>query len=218
MRDAACNVYGMAAGPRRRWVWLLEIVLFVSLCTWLGMRLIDDVPRPPNSVDLKVQLRGAHDKTYLYRDESGAYRYVVTPLEGPQQELSADAFAARVYEDQSSRSSLQVLFNITSPQGLVWVSLGLLGQLLFTGRMIVQWLASERSGRSIVPPAFWWMSLIGATMLLAYFLWRKDAVGVLGQGFGWFVYVRNLWLIHGRPTNERATATEDPAPEPELES
>jgi lipid-A-disaccharide synthase-like uncharacterized protein len=219
MRDAAGNVYRMAAAARRRWVWLLEIVLFASLCTWLGLRLIDDVPRPPQAVDLKVQLRDAHDKAFLYRDERGAYRYIVTPFDGPQQEYSADEFAARVYDDQSSRSSLQVLFNITSPQGLVWVSLGLLGQLLFTGRMIVQWLASERSGRSVVPSAFWWMSLVGATMLLAYFLWRKDAVGVLGQGFGWLVYVRNLWLIHGRAGGgERAGATEDPAPEPQSES
>jgi lipid-A-disaccharide synthase-like uncharacterized protein len=67
------------------------------------------------------------------------------------------------------------------------VGLGLLGQVLFTGRMLVQWLASEKQKRSVVPVAFWWMSLIGATMLLVYFTWRRDIVGVLGQATGWFI-------------------------------
>ncbi|MBM3977034.1 MAG: hypothetical protein FJ299_08600 [Planctomycetes bacterium] len=203
----------MAVGPRRRWVWLLEIVLFTALCAWLGIRLIDDIPRPEASVDFKIQLSDAHDKAFLYRDEQGAFRFVVTPFEGAQRALSPDEFARLVYEDQSSRGSLQVLFNVSSAQGLLWVALGLAGQVLFTGRLVVQWLASERSGRSVVPPAFWWMSLAGATMLLSYFLWRKDVVGVLGQGFGWLVYVRNLWMIHANPS-EPVPATEDPAPEP----
>ena len=84
--------------------------------------------------------------------------------------------------------------------------LGLLGQVLFTGRMLIQWLASERERRSVVPVAFWWMSLAGASMLLVYFLWRKDIIGVLGQSAGWVVYTRNLWLIYRHP--------EDAAPKP----
>ncbi|MGE3175115.1 MAG: lipid-A-disaccharide synthase N-terminal domain-containing protein [Planctomycetota bacterium] len=88
------------------------------------------------------------------------------------------------------------MLNVSSPAGFAWVLLGLLGQVLFTGRMLVQWLVSERSGRSVVPPAFWWMSLVGATMLLVYFVWRKEPIGVLGQATGWFIYVRNLWMIH----------------------
>ncbi|HHQ49151.1 MAG TPA: hypothetical protein ENK19_09765 [Acidobacteria bacterium] len=81
----------------------------------------------------------------------------------------------------------------------MWVALGLLGQVLFTGRMVVQWLVSEKRKRSVVPVIFWWMSLGGATMLLIYFLWRKDIVGVLGQSTGWFIYSRNLWLIYRHP-------------------
>jgi lipid-A-disaccharide synthase-like uncharacterized protein len=80
--------------------------------------------------------------------------------------------------------------------GYLWVGLGLLGQVLFTGRMIVQWLVSEKQKRSVVPPIFWWMSLIGSTMLMVYFLWRRDPIGLLGQSFGWFIYVRNLWMIY----------------------
>jgi lipid-A-disaccharide synthase-like uncharacterized protein len=62
--------------------------------------------------------------------------------------------------------------------------------------MVVQWIVSEKSKKSVVPPVFWWMSLIGSSMLMAYFLWRRDPIGLLGQTFGWFIYVRNLWLIY----------------------
>jgi len=92
---------------------------------------------------------------------------------------------------------------------------GLSGQVLFTGRMLVQWVVSERSKRSVVPTAFWWMSLCGASMLVIYFIWRKDIVGVLGQCTGWTIYVRNLWLIYAGQRHT-PTATEDPGPEPEL--
>ena len=77
----------------------------------------------------------------------------------------------------------------------MWVAIGLGGQLLFSGRMLVQWLASERSRRMVVPPAFWYMSLGGALALAAYFIWRQDMVGLLGQSTGIVVYVRNIRLM-----------------------
>jgi len=101
---------------------------------------------------------------------------------------------------RSSRGPVYRLLNITSPVGVAWVGLGLLGQVLFTGRMVVQWLVSERAKRSVVPPAFWWMSLGGAAMLLAYFAWRRDIIGLLGQGTGFLIYARNLWLLR-RPSS-----------------
>ena len=76
-----------------------------------------------------------------------------------------------------------------------WVVLGLTGQLLFTARFLVQWLASERAHRSVIPLAFWYFSIGGGTILLAYALYRQDPVFVLGQGMGLFIYLRNLWLI-----------------------
>jgi lipid-A-disaccharide synthase-like uncharacterized protein len=82
--------------------------------------------------------------------------------------------------------------------------------------MIVQWLVSERARRSVVPAAFWWMSLIGATMLLVYFLWRKDLVGVLGQGTGWLIYIRNLYLLYR--WKKHSDVTQDADPEPALET
>jgi lipid-A-disaccharide synthase-like uncharacterized protein len=78
----------------------------------------------------------------------------------------------------------------------------------------VQWLASEKHKKSVVPPMFWWMSLVGSTVLLLYFVWRKDVVGVLGQAFGWSIYIRNLLLIYGHQPPPAAEV--DPAPEPEL--
>ncbi len=77
-----------------------------------------------------------------------------------------------------------------------WVLFGLLGQIFFTLRFLVQWLASERTGRSTLPVAFWYLSLVGGGILFAYALWyRHDLVFTLGQGAGLFVYARNLVLI-----------------------
>jgi lipid-A-disaccharide synthase-like uncharacterized protein len=81
----------------------------------------------------------------------------------------------------------------------VWVAFGLLGQLFFTLRFVVQWLASEKSGRSTMPIAFWYFSLLGGAMLFVYALWyRHDLVFTLGQAVGLFVYTRNLMLIRRR--------------------
>lgn len=77
-----------------------------------------------------------------------------------------------------------------------WVTIGLGGQLLFTARFLVQWIASERAGRSVVPLAFWYLSIGGGIILLAYAIWRRDPVFILGQSMGLFIYLRNLVLIH----------------------
>jgi lipid-A-disaccharide synthase-like uncharacterized protein len=76
-----------------------------------------------------------------------------------------------------------------------WVILGLAAQGLFTMRFLVQWIASERAGRSVIPLAFWWFSIVGGVLLLGYALYRKDAVFILGQAFGVFVYLRNLHFV-----------------------
>lgn len=76
--------------------------------------------------------------------------------------------------------------------------LGFAGQAMFSARFLVQWLASEAEGRSVVPRAFWWLSLAGGALLLSYALAVRDPVFILGQSFGLLVYVRNLAL--GRRT------------------
>jgi lipid-A-disaccharide synthase-like uncharacterized protein len=73
--------------------------------------------------------------------------------------------------------------------------IGLLGQALFTMRFLVQWLASEKAGRSVIPFAFWVFSVGGGVFLFGYALWRRDLVFILGQGFGIFIYLRNISLV-----------------------
>ncbi len=77
-----------------------------------------------------------------------------------------------------------------------WVAFGLFGQLMFTGRFLVQWIASERARKSVMPIVFWYFSMAGGLILLAYAIYRKDPVFVLGQSLGVFIYARNLFLIY----------------------
>ena len=77
-----------------------------------------------------------------------------------------------------------------------WLVLGFFAQALFTGRFLIQWIASERAKKSVVPVAFWYFSIGGAAFLLAYAVYRKDPVFILGQSTGFFIYSRNLYLIH----------------------
>ncbi|HEU4565171.1 MAG TPA: lipid-A-disaccharide synthase N-terminal domain-containing protein [Gemmatimonadaceae bacterium] len=76
-----------------------------------------------------------------------------------------------------------------------WLALGFAAQGAFAARFLVQWIASERAGASVVPRAFWHLSLVGSLALLAYFVRRGDPVGITGQLFGFVVYLRNLKLL-----------------------
>ena len=78
-----------------------------------------------------------------------------------------------------------------------WIALGFLAQAMFTMRFVVQWLASEKAGKSVMPIAFWFFSIGGGVLLLIYAIQRKDPVFIAGQGLGLFIYVRNLMLIYG---------------------
>ena len=77
----------------------------------------------------------------------------------------------------------------------LWLGLGFFAQLMFSARFLVQWLASERAGKSIMPLLFWYLSIAGSVLLLAYSIHRKDPVFILGQSMGIFIYTRNLYLI-----------------------
>jgi lipid-A-disaccharide synthase-like uncharacterized protein len=77
----------------------------------------------------------------------------------------------------------------------VWLLIGFGGQALFMGRFVIQWLVSERSGRSVIPISFWYLSIAGALVLLVYAMHRRDPVFVAGQGLGVAIYLRNLHLI-----------------------
>lgn len=89
---------------------------------------------------------------------------------------------------------------------ILWRVVGFLGQGIFTARFLVQWLASERQRDSVIPVAFWWLSLLGGLTLLAYAIHQGDPVFILGQGMGMVVYVRNLMLVARK--RRRATRAE----------
>lgn len=76
-----------------------------------------------------------------------------------------------------------------------WIGLGFLGQAFFFSRFVVQWIVAERRGESIVPAAFWYLSIAGGVILLIYSVHLRDPVFIAGQSIGTFVYVRNLMLI-----------------------
>ena len=78
----------------------------------------------------------------------------------------------------------------------MWLAIGLLGQAFFSARFLVQWIASERRRKSVVPHQFWYFSVGGGLTLLAYAIYRHDPVFILGQAAGLFVYARNLYFIH----------------------
>ena len=89
---------------------------------------------------------------------------------------------------------------------IVWVCVGLAGQLLFSLRFLVQWVSSERQGRSVMPIAFWYFSIAGGAVLLSYAIYRQDPVFILGQTGGLFIYIRNLMLISRQKANGDAPA------------
>ena len=83
---------------------------------------------------------------------------------------------------------------ISLPEWVV-LAVGFGGQALFSARFVIQWQASERAGRSVMPDVFWYFSLAGGATLFVYAAYREDPVFMLGQGMGLFIYARNLWLI-----------------------
>ena len=81
----------------------------------------------------------------------------------------------------------------------IWIVIGFVGQSLFFMRFFIQWLASEKAGRSVIPNAFWYFSMMGGAILFLYALWRQDPVFILGQSTGLFIYARNLYFIRRKP-------------------
>ncbi len=104
---------------------------------------------------------------------------------------------------QEGGRTLSALFEkVRNPFAL----LGLLGQAIFFTRFLVQWIASERAGRSLIPIGFWYLSITGGLMVLFYGIYIWDPVVILGQLTGVLVYGRNLRLIHRE--RRRGSATE----------
>ena len=91
----------------------------------------------------------------------------------------------------------------------VWTALGVIGQIVFSARFVVQWLFSEYRRRSVIPISFWYLSILGAAMLLAYSIHLRDPVFILGQAGGVIIYARNvqLRLREARGLHSKRTST-----------
>lgn len=87
------------------------------------------------------------------------------------------------------------LYEVFVEKFSIWLALGLFGQALFSARFLVQWIASERAGRSVVPVAFWFFSIGGGLITLIYGLRQREPIIILGQSLSLFIYARNLMLI-----------------------
>ncbi|MGL6111137.1 MAG: lipid-A-disaccharide synthase N-terminal domain-containing protein [Rubrivivax sp.] len=101
------------------------------------------------------------------------------------------------------------IHSISVPEWIV-LAVGFAGQALFSARFLIQWIASERSRKSVVPVLFWYLSLGGGLTLFIYALYREDPVFMIGQGFGLIVYVRNLRLIRHEKKAAARLAPPDP--------
>lgn len=180
---------------------LVAIVIAIALNTPVRAQNAVHAAAPPTAapvewggvLDLQTRLRDVRVESTTDGD------FVVLKSPTGDLRLTPQQFASHlgdVQVKQRKSGALFVLLNITTPVGFVWVAVGFVGQALFTLRMVLQWYASERERRSVIPVGFWWGSLFGGLLLLVYFLWRKDIVGILGQSTGVVVYARNLILIH----------------------
>ena len=91
--------------------------------------------------------------------------------------------------------NLLKMIGADNPLDAMWLTVGVLGQLMFTARFLVQWWASEKAGRSVMPVTFWYFSILGSLIVLAYGIHRLEPVIIIGQLPGTVIYARNLWLI-----------------------
>jgi lipid-A-disaccharide synthase-like uncharacterized protein len=166
----------------------------------------DDAPPPPDRFSLMLKVAGA---AYEREDMAEVRRQLRTALMWacPDHVQRRLLFASQVYDNgQHRRARLELKKAIQMLNPWFWVILGLVGQISFTARFVVQWLASERKGESVIPLAFWYFSLGGSTLLLIYAIWRQDPVFILGLSLTSFVYIRNLMLIFRKRAREAAAA------------
>jgi len=87
-----------------------------------------------------------------------------------------------------------------------WKVVGWAGNLIFFSRFFVQWVATEKSKRVVIPAAFWWRSLLGSLCLLSYGLSKRDSVFIFAYAFTWIPYIRNLMIAHRTTAQEMCCA------------
>lgn len=191
---------------RKRLKWepaaLMALILFLGFWLAAGPDLWRKLPLREGAITNEIKIadtRGVIERT---QGTAGPVFRILTRDGHISQDLSeADilkTFGPGIRDQAMAERPNAVFrfFKITSWGSMVWIMVGFLGQAAFSSRFLIQWVVSEKNRKTTVPEAFWWMSLIGGVALFAYFVWRQDAIGVLGQSSGLVVYARNLRLIY----------------------
>jgi len=212
----------LPSGKRIKWEPAAAMVIVLALGLWLAVGPASG-PRFPVHDDSTTQsvrignTRGMLESLPVAAGQEPRFRLHMqgqpVPREFTRAELAA-SFGERIVMQAVHPRQNWVFrtLNITSWINLVWIGIGFGGQLAFSGRMILQWIVSEKRRQSTISESFWWFSLIGAVMLFSYFVWRQDPIGILGQASGVVIYARNLRLIHKQKRRTaRALAAESPA-------
>lgn len=184
---------------RRKLLGTAALLLILPVVAWVVLLNLGLVATPGNPVKEPFNQSDRISTIKVIKGEDGEIRARFKNWSEGDPELSAEEFYSILLERRRNQSWLFMLLDVTSWTGVAWVFFGFLGQAVFMARMVVQWRASEKARSSVVPPIFWWLSLLGSSMLMVYFIWRWEIIGFLGQSTGWFIYIRNLWFIHGRP-------------------
>ncbi|MEX2217234.1 MAG: lipid-A-disaccharide synthase N-terminal domain-containing protein [Phycisphaerales bacterium] len=207
----------LPSGKRLKWEPAALMVLVLGLGLWLAVGPASGPRLPLREGARKVTVRLADWRGVVeILEQGGEPRFRVLFAEHASPEMSAEEFRRLVgpgtYNDvlAGGRNWIFPALNITSWVNLVWVGIGLGGQLAFSGRMLVQWLMSERRRKSVITESFWWFSMVGGLFLFSYFVWRQDPVGILGQATGIVIYARNLRLIY---KHKRRAARDDANPQ-----
>jgi len=185
---------------RKKVIATAVLLLLLPIVGWLILLNLGLVATPGEPVKPPFNNSDRISTIEVIEDADGRMRARFRNWEEGDPELTSEEFFAVLLERSRNQSWLFMLLDVTSWTGVAWVFFGFLGQAVFMARMVIQWQASERARSSVVPPIFWWLSLLGSSMLMVYFVWRWEIIGFLGQSTGWFIYIRNLWFIYGNPS------------------
>lgn len=202
-----------------KWEPLAAMGALLALGVWIVIGPSVRYDTRPGAALSRLQIGNVRGELETVREPGGDHSFRLLYRDGSKSRVLAgaemkDLLGPANYQAavDNAGNTLFRLLNVTSWGGMVWVVVGLGGQLAFAGRWLIQWFVSERRRESYIPASFWWTSLCAGVILFAYFAWRQDLVGVLGQTSGIVVYARNIRLI-----NKKARRDARP-PRPPLEA
>ena len=209
------------------------MVLVLGLGLWIafGPQSKPDFHLSPDSLTQKVQIGNSRGTLEAFKpDGAREYSFRLWMRDGSRKpraltrDDAEEMFGKPVVSETISggrswvfRSWVFRALNITTWTNMVWIGIGLLGQVAFSGRMILQWIVSEKHRRSVIGESFWWFSLFGGLTLFSYFVWRADPVGILGQASGIVIYIRNIRLLRKHARRQARTPQIPQPPTPAVE-